>query len=246
MREFGQRGVFFDSSGHKLLGTFFTGGRGPRPTVVVLHGMPGIEKNYDLMYELRRSGYNALLFHYRGTWGSQGAFSFAGTAADTIAALDHLTSDRYANEVDPAAIALVGHSMGGWAAVMSGGDRRVAAVCASAAVVEPSKIAFTEEAVGESFTPWLAGITTEGFLSSWRELPACLDAAAMLAKPLLVVHGATDEVIPLEQGRALFAAASEPKRLEIHPEADHAFIDERRWWVTTVMDWLRQILPEPR
>jgi predicted alpha/beta-fold hydrolase len=44
-----------------------SGGR-PHPTVVLLHGFPGNEKNLDLAYAMRRAGWNALIPHYRGAW----------------------------------------------------------------------------------------------------------------------------------------------------------------------------------
>jgi hypothetical protein len=34
-----------------------------------LHGFPGNERNFDVAQALRRAGYAALVFHYRGSWG---------------------------------------------------------------------------------------------------------------------------------------------------------------------------------
>jgi fermentation-respiration switch protein FrsA (DUF1100 family) len=39
--------------------------------------------------------------------------------------------------------------------------------------------------------------------------------------PVLITHGDPDPVIPTEQGRLLFAAANEPKKLIIFPGAGH-------------------------
>ena len=39
--------------------------------------------------------------------------------------------------------------------------------------------------------------------------------------PVLVIHGAADEIIPPSHGRALFAAAPDPKRLAMVPGAGH-------------------------
>ena len=39
--------------------------------------------------------------------------------------------------------------------------------------------------------------------------------------PLLVIHGENDEIIPLEQGRELFAAANSPKRFLSLPTTGH-------------------------
>ncbi|MBI3758796.1 MAG: alpha/beta hydrolase, partial [Deltaproteobacteria bacterium] len=44
----GLDGVTFTSHGHKLLGGFYrAGGDSPRPTVILIHGVPGVEKNLD-------------------------------------------------------------------------------------------------------------------------------------------------------------------------------------------------------
>ena len=50
-------------------------GVGAHPTLLLLHGFPGNEQNLDLAQVARRAGWNVLTFHYRGSWGSPGAFS---------------------------------------------------------------------------------------------------------------------------------------------------------------------------
>ena len=55
---------------------YLASGAGPHPTVLLLHGFPGNEKNLDLAYSIRRAGWNVLVPFYRGAWGSGGAFSF--------------------------------------------------------------------------------------------------------------------------------------------------------------------------
>ena len=39
--------------------------------------------------------------------------------------------------------------------------------------------------------------------------------------PLLILHGMRDGVVPFSEGKALFAAANQPKRFEAFPEAGH-------------------------
>ena len=39
--------------------------------------------------------------------------------------------------------------------------------------------------------------------------------------PVLIIHGADDEIIPVAMGRRLFAAANSPKDLYIIPGAHH-------------------------
>jgi pimeloyl-ACP methyl ester carboxylesterase len=71
----GIAGATFDSDGHRLVGTLYLArGDEPKPTALLLHGCPGLEKNLDLAALLRDRGWNSLLFHYRGCWGSAGRY----------------------------------------------------------------------------------------------------------------------------------------------------------------------------
>ncbi|MFN3265456.1 MAG: alpha/beta hydrolase family protein [Deinococcales bacterium] len=85
-----------------------------RPAVLLLHGFPGWERNFDLAHVYRRAGFHALVVHYRGAWGSSGVFSFQNALEDAHCALEWL---RQHQDVDPNKTALVGHSMGGWIAL---------------------------------------------------------------------------------------------------------------------------------
>ena len=66
---------------------YIAAGPGAHPTVLLLHGLPGIEKNLDLAHTLRRHGWNVVTMNYRGSWGSPGSFSFKGNLEDARAAL---------------------------------------------------------------------------------------------------------------------------------------------------------------
>jgi pimeloyl-ACP methyl ester carboxylesterase len=91
-------------------------GAGPHPTLVICHGLPGNEKNLDLAQAVRRAGWNAVTFNYRGSWGSPGSFRFAQNLQDADAVLAYLRDPSNAPKlgVDPKRIVLAGHSMGGW------------------------------------------------------------------------------------------------------------------------------------
>jgi pimeloyl-ACP methyl ester carboxylesterase len=109
------------------------GGRGPHPTVILLHGYPGNERNLDLAQALRRAGVNVLFFDYRGSWGSGGTFSFAGAREDAAAAVAFVRSPVNARKYrgDPRRAALIGHSMGGWLAML-GAAADTSIACAGA------------------------------------------------------------------------------------------------------------------
>lgn len=94
---------------------FLAAGEGPKPTMLLLHGLPGNERNLDLAQAVRRSGWNVLTFTYRGAWGSEGTFSLQNAAADSAAALAFLRTPAAALTygIDLKQIVIAGHSMGG-------------------------------------------------------------------------------------------------------------------------------------
>src|SRR5512133_2244275 len=113
--------VHFESHGDRLNGiVYVANGPGPHPTVILLHGFPGNEKNLDLAQDMRRAGWDVLYFNYRGAWGTPGDFSFAHSIEDTAAALAYLRRPGVAKalRLDPNRIVLMGHSMGGFMSVV--------------------------------------------------------------------------------------------------------------------------------
>jgi pimeloyl-ACP methyl ester carboxylesterase len=113
------RQLLIDSHGSKMNALFFlAAGAGPHPTMLLLHGLPGNERNLDLAQAVRRAGWNVLTFTYRGAWGSEGDFSISNALEDTGAAMAFLRSSEavQAYGVDPHRLVIAGHSMGGFAA----------------------------------------------------------------------------------------------------------------------------------
>ena len=115
-------GFVVKSNGFKLFGAIYTAqGKGPHPTILLLHGFPGYEKNLDLMQTLRRAGFNIVIFHYRGSWGSEGDFSFEHVLEDCKEMVRYLLhqSSNPEYRIDINNIILAGHSMGGFATLMT-------------------------------------------------------------------------------------------------------------------------------
>ena len=110
----------FKVEGDRLNGiVYLANDPGPHPAVVLLHGFPGNERNLDLAQDLRREGFNVLFFHYRGAWGSEGEYSLPHVIEDAGAAATYLRENADKLRTDPARILLVGHSMGGFAALQA-------------------------------------------------------------------------------------------------------------------------------
>ncbi len=106
------QGRILEGKRGKILVTIYrTGGAGIHPTVLLSHGIPGIEKNLDLAQALRRVGFHVVTYHYSGSWNSEGDYSFAHNLEDSRTVLDFIEQDTELG-FDRNRIYAVGHSMG--------------------------------------------------------------------------------------------------------------------------------------
>jgi len=232
----GLDGVTFQSQGSRLLGGLYRGaGQGPRPTAILLHGVPGIEKNLDFAYALRDMGWNCLYFHYRGSWGSEGAYSFLGQYDDLLAATDWLIQQPC---VDADRLALIGQSAGGYLSLMSGARnssyRAIVSICP---LVSPIRAPLTIELFNE-FASMLSNITGEELQSQWRALPPVeLQADQLRNRHILLLTGGQDTVFPPDHYPPLLEAVP---TIEWHefPNGDHALSLCRTEAVQRTLDWL--------
>ena len=106
MRMMGKRGAIL---GHMYL----PGGEEKVPAVLMNHGYPGGEQNMDIAQALRRMGFAAMTYHYSGSWGSDGDFSFRNCLEDAETVLDTMLAHP---AIDSRRIYVFGHSMGGFVA----------------------------------------------------------------------------------------------------------------------------------
>jgi len=106
----------FIPSNNALLAGFIYKANGPQkhPTLLLLHGFPGNERNLDLAQVVRAHGWNVVYFDYRGSWGSQGQFSFRHCVEDVVNVVAFCKKYRDSLNIDTSNIVLFGHSMGGW------------------------------------------------------------------------------------------------------------------------------------
>jgi pimeloyl-ACP methyl ester carboxylesterase len=230
-------------------------GAGPHPTLLLLHGFPGNEQNLDLAQAARRAGWNVLTFHYRGSWGSQGNFSFLNAAEDAHAALaflrDPVNVARF--HIDPARIAVAGHSMGGYlAADAAADDPRVAGLF----LIDPWDIgadarqlgtpegrkAWHDEAPGD--LPPLAGTSEEKLAAEMQANADRLDltrrTVAFGQRPLDIVGaergGGEAEATLLKRARD---AGNSKASGAVWP-SDHSFSDMRIALAAELVVWLAQ------
>jgi dipeptidyl aminopeptidase/acylaminoacyl peptidase len=181
-------GWFLHAAGHA--------GSECQPTILHVHGNAGnLEGHIAFSGWLTARGFNVLAFDYRGFGRSDEpsrGLVRADLLADARAALGFL---RRRPEVDAARVGLLGVSLGGVIAlalaVEDPGVRCIVSISAFA----------TWRGIAGEKMPVLGSMLVSGGMD------AAASAAALGQRPLLVVHGENDTIVPPSHARTIEAAA---------------------------------------
>ncbi len=191
------------ADGLRLAGAYFPPPSPDRPVILYFHGnAEAAAQNLPLAEALGARGLGVFLAEYRGYGGLAGAPSEKGLYADGEAALAEL-----GRRGAPAArVILVGRSLGSGVAVELATRHRVAAVVLVSAYTSIVDM----------------GRTVAGPLASlvMRDRFDSLSKIARVASPIVLLHGAHDDVVPVEMGRRLAVARPGARWVEV-PEATH-------------------------
>ena len=107
--------LFIPSGNSMIAGLIYSAnGLQKHPTLLLLHGYPGNERNLDIAQVVRSHGWNVIYFDYRGSWGSQGKFSFKNSVEDVVNVVAFCNTYQDSLKIDTSNIVLFGHSLGGW------------------------------------------------------------------------------------------------------------------------------------
>jgi len=229
-------------------------GAGPHPTIVICHGLPGNEKNLDLAQALRRSGWNAVTFNYRGSWGSPGNFGFAQNLEDARAVLAFLRDPANATMlgVDTGRMVLAGHSMGGWvvAHTAAGDHGLIGAILISASDMgragtrPPDRLLRSMANDMEA----LNGVTAESMAAELRDNAAAFrmeNAAAGLAQIPVLAITADDGLAADAAALAGSIAAKGGHQVRVkHFATDHSYSDRRIALESEIINWLAGLLKQ--
>lgn len=226
-------------------------GGGAHPTIVLCHGLPGNEKNLDLAQALRRAGWNAVTFNYRGSWGSPGVFRFSQNLEDADAVLAYLRDPANSAKlgVDTKRIVLAGHSMGGWVTVLTAAhDHALAGViliCA-ADMGQMGRVPH-EKLVAEMADNMeaLSGVTAESMAGEVARNAASFAFSnavdGLKSVPLLVLTANDGLAAQADALIKAIEAAGGHNITAIHASTDHSWSDHRIFLESTVIQWLSKL-----
>lgn len=197
-----------------------------------------------LAERFRAIGFVTMIFNFRGTGLSQGNLDMLGWTHDLKAAVDFLCNQ---DEVDSSRLCLLGSSGGAAISVyVAAHDPRVSSVVTFACPADfaflPTKEnakslldrfrsigVFRDTDFPPSVEEWLEGFSTVSPIR-WVD--------KISPRPLLLIHGDKDDVVPIDHAFRLYEKAREPKEIITISGAGHRLRLEEKA-ITTAIDWLK-------
>ena len=233
------------------------------PTLCLCHGIPGgtpktdpsrtnpdedIPQSYrELARWFSREGFASFTFNFRGTGESGGNFDLWEWTNDLEAVIRFI---RQHPRVDREQIFLVGFSAG--AAVCLYAASRNPDICGVASLACPAdfRLLINEGNLQEV----LVSLRNRGILRDPdfpRNPKAWMNRALHLRpqeyirqlspRPVLIIHGEKDELIPAEHALRLYRAASPPKELCLIEGAGHRLRHNKKA-LTRTLSWLKELI----
>ncbi len=219
--------MFKAADGTKLIAWYLPAKR-DMPTLLYFTGNSGNAANRaGKIKTVAADGYGVFVLNYRRYGGSEGRPSEAKITADAVSAYDTLRGLGVA----PHDIVAYGESLGTAVATRLALQRHVEGL-----VLEAPFTSIVD--VGRLLWPLfpLSLIMADQYRT--------IDRIGQVKAPLFIVHGGRDAIIPLDQARHVFHAASEPKAMTVVPQAGHNDLFERGAW-DKVRSFLQRVRPVP-
>lgn len=187
--------AFKTEDGVSISGWYIPAEKG-RGVILFCHGNAGnISHRLESIKIFHSLDLSVLIFDYRGYGKSEGRPTEKGTYRDAEAAWDYLVNVK---KKSPGKIILFGRSLGGAVAAELALRRNPAGL-----IIESSFKSVPD--LGQKFYPWLPVRLLSRFEYS------TIDKVALIKCPKLIVHSPGDEIVPFDQGKAIYGKASPPK-----------------------------------
>jgi cephalosporin-C deacetylase-like acetyl esterase len=226
------------------------------PCVILMHGLGGDKSMLKMLWPmLTNAGYAlfAIDAQYHGERKPKDALPFFGvypyysrdaliqTVIDLRRAVDYLETR---SEIDPKRIGYIGASMGGiLGAMFAGVDDRVQAPILLVAggnwkmMMDKSVLSLFRENRESQ-----AAKEIERAMKAMDIVDPIHWVGRISPRPVLMINGDADDVVPVEANRALHEAAREPKKIVWYKGGHVPPPTELPNVLNTVMDWLNQHL----
>ena len=198
-------------------------------------------------------GVGTLRFDFTGLGASEGTFADAAFSGD-VADLHAGARAMAAAGIGPSL--LIGHSLGGAAALAAAGD--MAGVTAVAVIAAPFRAEHVTGLFGEGLAKVLEAGEAEVDLGGRpfrikRSLVDDLraqdpkDRIGKLRRALLILHSPVDQVVGVENATEIFLAARHPKSFVSLDHADHLLTrpEDGRYAAGVIAAWAGRYLPVP-
>ena len=218
---------------------------GSEQVVIVCHGNRGNKADMlGIGPGLWRAGFTVLMFDFRGNGASaDGPQSLAHyEQRDLEAAIDLVAERRPDAEID-----VVGFSMGAAVSILvAARDERVARVIADSSFADVRGVV-AAAARGLRLQPMplvdlVDRATHLRYGYRFHEVETVEVVAAIAPRPLLLVHGTDDSVIPVEHAHRLARAAGDGCELRVVEGAEHcgAYFEDRPGYIARAAGFLRR------
>lgn len=222
--------VFLKAGDGVRLHGWFLPVAGARGAVLFNHSNAGnISHRMETLAVIRELGLSCLIYDYRGYGKSRGSPTEEGLSLDARAAWDHLVNKR---RYGPGGIVVWGRSLGAAVAARLATELADESEKGPACLILESAFASVPE-VGRRHYPFLPVAALCRNVHPTARLVSKVDC------PVLVVHSSRDEIVPVDQGRKIFEAASEPKSfLEITGDHNTGFLLSGETYTSGLRDFL--------
>jgi uncharacterized protein len=235
--------VYFTArDGTQLHAWFLPGTSRVQGTILFLHGnAENISTHIMSVSWLPAQGFNVFLLDYRGYGESAGEPSVEGVQDDVDSALRTLIARP---DIRPDRLVVFGQSLGGAIAIYNVAHspyrRHIRGLAVESAFSSYRGIA--REKLSDFWLTWPLQYPLSWLVSD--QYSAARAVADISPIPLLIIHGDSDPIVPVEYGRRLFELAREPKELWVVPGSGHIQAFQRQTYRDRFVAWLKQILFE--